>query len=92
MSFLELFVGFHLQSAVVLPVLVSNERTQTWIDPSALSAGETFPRTLGALVGVFRFALILVADVFGWELKVEQVTRPSCGIFKAVTGGCVSLA
>ena len=72
--------------SVVLPVLVSNERTQTWIDPSALSAGETVPRTLGALVAVFRFALFLVADVVGWELKVEQVTRPSCGILRLLPG------
>ena len=79
-SFLELFVGFYLDTKVLLPLQIAQGKKKIWAKVSSLSAGESVSRTLGSLVGVFRHLFDLLCDVLSIELDKGTIARPTCGI------------
>ena len=82
-TFLELFVGFYLDSKLDLPVRVLNYSSEeTWVPVRSGHIGELLGRSLQSRVSVFRHVFDLLFGLFGIEHEWTHLAVPRIGIFK----------
>ena len=82
LTFLELFLGFHFEVGLVLPVQIRGRRgVVNWISPESSSAGILLGRTLGSQISVFEWAIHQIFDAFvDSPLEVVKIRKPHLGI------------
>ena len=88
LTFLELFIVFHFEVGMVLPIQVGVRRGSfRWLPVENSNAGALLGRTLGSQTGVIEW---LVKNVFGdwggFDVGLVMVSRPCAAIHLPLRG------
>ena len=88
LPFLELFIGFHFEVGVVLPIQIGVRRgVHRWIPVENSNAGALFGRTLGSQTGVIEWLVRRISDCCaGFDAGFVTVSRPCAAIHLPLRG------